>query len=679
MCTHVSTRLGMSDSSEGTEVAYTEYSFNTASQLSDAPEFTQRAEWWQGKTDDSGVATTSPATYSYSRTVGTTTMTSTVVGPNGKTTVLVSNNDTASPQYGLLMEHRVEASSAVKSKQEFFYDNPSSASASSGLQRNKVITTDDGSPANQTRVDLIYGSYGRLMTSIEFGFPVSADFKKRRRTEYSYLDTSSYITKALYHLITDITVWDAKLTNSNTDDVQVSRTAMEYDTPDTGWGIAKYELTNGCTPPGCAAPPGYDKGFVDNTVRGLATKTRHWSNATLSTADISFRHQYDIFGNEVKAEIGCCSLRRFTFSSGTAGMHYSLPLSITDGPEAGSNLVSSFAFDFNTSFLNSQTDHNNLVTSYAPDAAMRVRTITYPAGATLETFYPPDTNYSSREGLIYRSKFTYQDGTTQKIQVNNKWLDGAGRTVRAGSGVGSIPASFDAVKTTYDDLGRMRKTTNPYTTMDPDGDTVGLPQPTTYDYDALHRVTAVTLPDSSSVTTTYSGVKTTVTDTVGRQKRSENDGLGRTIKVTEMDNSKNLTQETTFDYDLNDNVVSSNQGNQTRAFKYDSLSRMTFERTPEQDATISDGAGMFWSVKYTYTSFNAIATRQDARGVITGNSYDGLNRLYNVTYNTAGTAQATASVSLIYGTVAPKKGLVEEVSQTDSLSNTPTSLFQNLS
>jgi YD repeat-containing protein len=59
------------------------------------------------------------------------------------------------------------------------------------------------------------------------------------------------------------------------------------------------------------------------------------------------------------------------------------------------------------------------------------------------------------------------------------------------------------------------------------------------------------------------------------------------------------------------------QGGQTRAFKYDSLSRMTFERIPEQGATINDGNGTFWSAKYTYTDFNALSTRQDARGVVT--------------------------------------------------------------
>jgi RHS repeat-associated protein len=188
----------------------------------------------------------------------------------------------------------------------------------------------------------------------------------------------------------------------------------------------------------------------------------------------------------------------------------------------------------------------------------------------------------------------------------------------------------------------------------------------------------VTLPDTNTVTTSYNGALTTVTDQVGRQKRSEADGLGRTIKVTEMDNSKQLTWDTTYGYDLNDNLTSVNQGGQTRAFKYDSLSRMTYERTPEHDAPIAvteNNVTTNWSAHYTYTSFNAIATREDARRVISTYSYDGLNRLYQVGYTLPNpnpdNVQATATVNIAYGSSAPKNGQVEEVKQSFSPSDVP--------
>ena len=687
MCTRASMRLGMTDASGGTDNAHTDYVFNTDGQLSDAPQFTQRSEWWQHKTDDSGNDTTLAAVYDYTRTSDSSTMTTTIAGPNNVTTVMVSNNDSSSPQYGLLTEQRIPDGSTVKLKQEFFYDNPSSGSGSSGLQRNKVITTDDGSPTpNQTRTDFLYGQYGRLMTLIEFGFPTSGNFKKRRRTEYQYLNTSAYVNASLLQLVTDMTVWDPNGTpNDDTDDIKVSRTGFEYDTPDSGWEIQKYGLTQGCQ--SCGTPPGFDTNYVNTNERGLVTKTLSWSDATsTNAADISFRHQYDLFGNEIQAEVGCCSLKRFTFSPNTSGMHYSLPMSATDGPVSGPNLTSSFAYDFNTSFLNSQTDPNSLVTSYLPDVyftsggSMRLRKVTYPklttdtnANPTLETFFA-DPSYPNKDGLVYQSKFTYFDGTTQKIQVSSQWLDGAGRPIRTGSAAGASPTSFDAVKSIYDDLGRLRKNTNPYL-GDSTGNITGLPNATVYDYDVLSRVLMATLPDSNTMTTTFNGAMTTITDQAGRQRRSEVDGLGRIITVTEMDDSKVLNWATSYGYNLNDNLTSVSQGTQTRAFKYDSLARMTYERTPEQDATINDGSGTFWSAHYTYTSFNAISTRQDARGAVSNYFYDGLNRLYQVGYTlpnpNPNNVQATATVNVTYGSTVPKLGQVEEVKQTDSQSVVP--------
>jgi YD repeat-containing protein len=51
-------------------------------------------------------------------------------------------------------------------------------------------------------------------------------------------------------------------------------------------------------------------------------------------------------------------------------------------------------------------------------------------------------------------------------------------------------------------------------------------------------------------------------------------------------------------------------------------------------ATINDGTGTYWTSKYTYTTFDAVSTKTDARGVVKTHSYDALNRLTQVSYNT---------------------------------------------
>jgi YD repeat-containing protein len=88
-----------------------------------------------------------------------------------------------------------------------------------------------------------------------------------------------------------------------------------------------------------------------------------------------------------------------------------------------------------------------------------------------------------------------------------------------------------------------------------------------------------------------------------------------------------------------DRLTDVNQGGQTRKWKYDSLGRMLYERIPEQTATINDGTGAYWTTKYTYTDSNQVATRQDARGVITSYSYDDLHRLTQISYNVSGGAR----------------------------------------
>lgn len=662
MYTKASSRVAMTDSTEGFEVAYTEYVYQINGAQTDAPGYSQRKEWWQGKTDDSGNPVTTPAVYNYDRQSTSSTLTSTVTGPDQVQTVMISNNSPSSPQFGTLQTMKIiDAQGATRFEQNYTY---TIAVTHGGLQRTQLDVIPDGVTANQTRTESSFGQFGRLMELREYGFRDGGSFKLRRLTSYTYFDGGAgYTDLGLLQLIREVKVFDTKLNGDPADDVLIARTRYTYDdnsNPD--WSLEKYGLTHGCSPPSCPAPPGFNTNKLNRVERGNISLIELWSNATSANPDISFRHRYDVFGNEVKAELSCCSLRRVNYAAGISGSHYSKPQSVIDGPTAGPTLTTSYIYDFGTCFLNSMTDEQGQVTNYTPDSAMRLRTTTLPKLAsdpnpnpTLETFYPPDPGFGNQEGLTYQQKTTYMDGPFQKTTVTNQWFDGAGRVIRAGTGVGASPSSFDAAKSIYDELGRLRKTTNPYTTTNSNGDTTGLPNSTVYDYDAMGRVKFVTLPGGNTVQTDYNGAETTITDQVGRKRKSQMDGLGRIITVTEQDPANgNLGWATSYTYDLLNNLVQVNQGGQTRAYKYDSLSRLGFERTPEQDATINDGTGTFWSAKYSYTSFNEVLKRTDARGVETNYRYDGLNRLDQISYTGPGggplpaLVEATTTISVTY-------------------------------
>src|SRR5437868_2475304 len=127
------------------------------------------------------------------------------------------------------------------------------------------------------------------------------------------------------------------------------------------------------------------------------------------------------------------------------------------------------------------------------------------------------------------------------------------------------------------------------------------------------------------------------------------DGLGRLVTVNEQDASGNLTQATSYSYDILDNLTQVNQGNQLRAYRYDAMSRLTGEKIPEQGDPSQAGQ---WTTTYTYTDFNQVASRTDARGVVTSYSYDTLHRLGQVSYNAVSGVTTAPTVTYTYDTDA---------------------------
>lgn len=166
---------------------------------------------------------------------------------------------------------------------------------------------------------------------------------------------------------------------------------------------------------------------------------------------------------------------------------------------------------------------------------------------------------------------------------------------------------------------------------------------------AMGRVTQVTMPRgddnntlTTSVQTNYAGTITTVTDQAGKQRRQKTDALGRIVRLDEPDASGSLgnvdtpAQATTYEYDTLDNLIHITQGSQQRYFKYDSLSRLTYERQVEQDApwTTSDyvAGNNQWSRKVIYNSQGQVQDAYDARQVRTQFLYDGMNRVTQINY-----------------------------------------------
>jgi len=634
----ISTRMSMKGSggiTDGVEIAYTTYDYTTiaidpndppynrnqgAAHLSDFPQFTARKEWWLGKTAADGTPTTAPTQYVYSRTTDGTTETTTIeYSDKNCKEVTTIGTDSSQLSFGkvISVERKKSEPEEALSRQVFTYTNGQDGEA----EIEKIETFDE---AGQGRlVKFGYGRYGRVIDQYEYGYKQGADYQARRRTHFDYIDAQNYVDERFLRLVSGVSVYDALNNNDDADDVLKAKTITKYDDYAAPWVIENYNLSARQYPPNHDAT--YDQSKV---MRGNATAVTTFSSVKPDDLKSTTRHaKYDIFGNVVEAEVSCCVKKSFSFSEQTA---YSEPDSVTSGGDTGLSLQTTYHHNNITGLLENETNPDGVTTDYDYDSALRLTSVTNRnTGAAAETHFDQDN--LGNDLLSYISKTSYDDQGTPKVITGRQWFDGAGRVIRAGTGTGGAPNSYDAAATVYDGWGRVTKQSNPYS-----GDASGNGSPqfwTTNTYDELSRVTKVTLPgaDNQFIQTDYhgatstSGATVTVTDTVGRKRMSEVDGLGRLVKVTEQNPANgNLEWDTSYSYDVLNNLTQTYQGGQVRTFGYDAKSRLTSETTPE--------AG---PISYTYTDFDAVSTRTDARNVVTTYTYGDLNLLTKVHYDTA--------------------------------------------
>jgi RHS repeat-associated protein len=657
----ISSRMGMTGAAgtitDGAEIAYTTYNYTTidpndpygrnqVGSLSDFPQFTRREEWWQGKTDASGALTTAPTMYDYSRTTDASTEVATMkyVDKNCEE-VTTTGIDSGQLSFGkvISVERKNSTTGAVLSKEIYTY----MTGPDGEVEIEKIETIDEAGQGTLVRFG--YGHYGRMSDRYECGYKQAGSYQVRRRTHYDYIDDQSYLAAGFLGLVSRVSLYDAKNNNDDADDELKVKTETTYDDYAAMGGMQSYGLNPSLY------PPNHDAAYDQNKVmRGNATAVKTFSRFNPEEATTR-RVRFDIFGNVVDAELSCCVVKSFNFSSATA---YSQPDSIRSGGATGLNLETTYQYNYFTGLVDNETNPDGQRTDYEYDRALRLKQVTLPTNAVAMTQFEQDG--AGNDLLAYISQTIYDDQGTTKVITGKQWFDGSGRVIRAGTGTGDAPNSYDMTATVYDGWGRVVKQSNSYP-----GDANGHLQAggaqfwTTNTFDELSQVIRVTLPDNQLIQTTYSGATATsgatviATDTVGRKRKSEVDGLGRLVKVTEQNPANgNLEWETSYSYDALDNLIQVYQGGQLRTFTYDAKGRLISETLPE--------AG---TITYTYTDFDAVRTRTDARGVVTTYVYGPLNLLTGVSYNTASATGvvATAPVSITHKTASPGKGQIETV------------------
>src|ERR1043166_2598590 len=380
------------------------------------------------------------------------------------------------------------------------------------------------------------------------------------------------------------------------------------------------------------------RGNVTGTTRYLITGRSLPNCVSSPSLCLSTYAQYDIAGNLVKAidGRGYATVFDFTDRFGAPDGNAELNTSPTELSTPGkvsyafatkvTNALNQLAYVQFDYYLGKPVDAEDVngiaATGYYNDVLDRPTKVIRANGVS---------------GVQNQTTFSYDDAnriitTASDLNSNTDGgliskvvYDALGRTSETQQYEGG--SNYIAVQTQYDALGRAYRTSNPFRPWQSETAVW-----TTSVFDALGRVTSVTTPDSAVVTTGYTSNTVTVTDQAGKARKSVTDALGRLITVYE--DPAGLNYQTSYSYDVLDNLTTVSQGAQTRTFVYDSVKRLTSATNPESGA-----------VTYGYDANGNLTTRVDARSITMILAYDALNRVTSKSYNDS---PQTPTVSYFY-------------------------------
>lgn len=623
--------------SDGQVAAWTEYDYPTApSHLTDAPKYTHRTDDWAGRTPAN-----SPAPV-YIFAVDDTLGTSTITAPDGTTTITTTIVDPNNSFRGYVQEVLVKQGTTELSKTTNTWERGYVTDTGWTPPRLQKVAVKNEANQTQTTLFSYVGRYNNIsaVSERDFNLPDGSVGPELRRTETTYEERPEWTSQRLIRLPTSVKVFAG---GSNTPASYVTYAYDETALTDRA-GVVMHD-------------PAYDS---SSTVkRGNLTTTTAYANAASATTPSVTTSAYDILGNVIAQTVNCCQQKTIAYSS---SYQFAYPTEATKGT-APDQLTTKLSYDVYTGVVRSLTDENEQVTTFDY----------YPESVRLYQITRPDTSYTQHiygDGLYQDPDAAHQHSyvaTSTAIGVGRivrswSYFDGRGATVRRFANY-TDTNGFVTTDTEYDEMGQVRRTSNPYFSNGGAINPAGL-WTTVEERDGLGRAKLVRMPDNTTVQTNFAGTVTSVVDQAGRSRRQVADALGRVVRMDEPDAAGNLgtdsspTQPTQYEYDALGNltkVVQAAPGvvTQERVFKYDSLGHLTHERQVEATATLNDNGarvptGGQWTGVFKYNAHGLITDSYDARGVVTTREYDGLNRIHHVSYTGESGPVRTPAVTYTY-------------------------------
>ena len=298
-------------------------------------------------------------------------------------------------------------------------------------------------------------------------------------------------------------------------------------------------------------------------------------------------------------------------------------------------------YDVGNGNILSSTDSNGYTVSNIYDSLGRKVKEIMPEDSlnspTKRTEYKIDGNSPSK--IITMEKMNEYDDT-----INTYYFyDGLGRLIQINYG-GTIAKDFY-----YDDSGKIVKESEPYST--PYTESYAPPKLnvnfTNYRYDALGRLTSVTVPDiyNSKTIINYDGLKISVINGGGSKTDYFRNSEGKITRVIEYNGDE--AYMTQYNYDVLWQLTSiKNSYNKLTKYDYDTLGRMI--KINDMD---------LGEIKYEYDENGNVIGYTDNSGTKIGYTYDALNRLTK--------KKSGNSVLSEYSYDVDKKGKLDKIKTSD--------------
>ncbi len=527
------------------------------------------------------------------------------------------------------------------------------AAKANNPQITQAVNTVEPAQANKvSKQTFAYDKYTNQTDVYEYDFGVGAAGSLVRRSQTNYL-TSSYdtlnpsssnpnlsLTSHIRNLPARVSIFDGV-------GVERARSTTEYDNYVLDGSDCLHSFY--CPLQSRANISGFDSLFSTSyTMRGNPTRsTRYLLSNGVVTGSVSAHSHYDVAGNVIRVIDPGSTASNFIITKIEYDDRFGTPDTEARSNSVPGELTGFTSFAFPTKVINALShtsyaqfnyylgvpvngeDANGIVAAgYFNDQLDRATQIrrAMGTGAENQTAFA----YDDANRLITTS--SDKDAYGDNLLVSKVKYDQLGRTTETRQYEGG--ANYIVTVTQYDALSRPFKTSNPFRPWKSETAVWS-----TQAFDALGRMISVTTPDGATVATAYSGDRALVTDQAGKQRISRTNALGQLTDVWEITSPDLATEavsfpshpevtagyRTTYEYDELDNLKKVTQGSQTRTFDYDSLKRLTSATNPESG-----------TVSYEYDNNSNLRFKTDARGVVTENRYDALNRVTTILYRING-------------------------------------------